>query len=452
MKFIGDFHIHSHYSIATSKDLIPEYLDYWARLKGIKVVGTGDFTHPGWLKELREKLAPAGQGLFRLKNEYKQNTNLPDSSDDKEVRFLLTCEISNIYKKKGKVRKVHNVIFIPDFETAQKIQQQLTNTGANITSDGRPILGLDSRDLLEIALNCSDDIFFVPAHIWTPWFSALGNKSGFDTIEDCYGDLAEYVRAVETGLSSDPPMNWMCSFLDKYKLISNSDAHSPEKLGRNANLFDTELSYTAITQAIKTGDPEKFLGTIDLFPQQGKYHYDGHRKCGICWDPAETIKQQGLCTVCGKKVTVGVMNRLTQLADREDPTERKNRMGFHSIIPLKEILAQITGFGPKSKRVANAYNSILAKAGSEFNILLNIPIDQIETIGTPLLAEAIRRTRNKEVYIQEGFDGEYGRITVFQDGLAKKRKPTGAGSGFGSSTTSASAFQKNAQLKNIPNW
>jgi len=422
MKFIGDFHIHSHYSIATSKNLIPEYLDYWARLKGIKVVGTGDITHPGWLKELREKLTPAEQGLFRLKDEYKQDTPLPDCSDDKEVRFLLTCEISNIYRKKGKVRKGHNLIFVPDFETAQKIQQQLTNTGANITSDGRPVLGLDSRDLLEIALNCSDDIFFVPAHIWTPWFSALGDKSGFDSIEDCYGDLAEYIGAVETGLSTDPPMNRMCSFLDRYTLISNSDAHSPEKLGRNANLFDTELSYTAITKAIKTGDPDRFLGTIDLFPQEGKYYYDGHRKCGICWSPAETLKHQKLCPVCGKKVTVGVMNRVAQLADRDELTARKNLPDFYSVIPLKEILAQITGVGANSKRVTDTYNSLLAKVGSEFNILLKLPLDRIETAPIPLLAEAIGKMRNREVYIRQGFDGQYGRITVFQQDRNKDFK------------------------------
>ena len=251
MKFIGDFHIHSHYSISTSKKLVPEHLDLWASIKGIKVIGTGDFTHPSWVKELKEKLEPAEQGLFKLKAEYKLKDNLlSDVFKQNEVRFMLTAEISNIYKKKERVRKVHNLIFAPDFETVEKIQKTIAGMGGNITSDGRPILGLDSKDLLEIALNASDKIFFVPAHIWTPWFSVLGTKSGFDSIEECYEDLTKNIFAVETGLSSDPPMNWLCSFLDKFTLISNSDAHSPEKLGREANLFDTEFSYDAIIDAI----------------------------------------------------------------------------------------------------------------------------------------------------------------------------------------------------------
>ncbi len=411
MKFIADFHIHSHFSIATSKQLVPEYLDYWAKLKGITVVGTGDFTHPGWLKELKEKLEPAEQGLFRLKKEFV----LSNLSENK-VRFILTSEISNIYKKAGKVRKVHNVIFAPDFETAEKIQQSLVNIGGNITSDGRPILGLDSKDLLEIALNASENIFFVPAHIWTPWFSVLGDKSGFDSIKECYEDLSKYIYAVETGLSSDPPMNWICSFLDKYTLISNSDAHSPEKLGRNANVFNTELSYNSIVDALKSGNPEQCLGTIDLFPQEGKYHYDGHRKCGILWDPVETLKHNRICPVCGKKVTVGVMNRVVQLSNREDFKERRNRLPFYSIIPLKEVLSEISGVGPNSKKIDKEYYSFLKNIGSELDILLNIPINEIKNKGTEILSEAIKRMRKGEIYIKEGFDGEFGVIKVFKEG------------------------------------
>lgn len=419
MKFIGDFHIHSHYSIATSKNLIPEYLDSWAGVKGIKVVGTGDFTHPGWLKELKEKLEPAEPGLFRLKDKYKQDPALQIiTSSDNEVRFLLTAEISNIYKKYDKVRKVHNLIFAPDFIIAEKIQYELSKIG-NITSDGRPILGLDSRDLLEIALNSSDKIFFVPSHIWTPWFSALGSKSGFDSIEECYDDLSEHIFAVETGLSSDPPMNWMCSFLDKYTLISNSDAHSPEKLGREANLFDTELSYESIINAIKSGDSENFSGTVEFFPQEGKYHYDGHRKCGISWNPVETLRNNGICPVCGKKVIIGVMNRVVQLADRVDLTEREKAPSFHSLIPLKEILSEIMGVGPNSKQITHAYNSLLQKAGSEFTILLDLPLLEIKKAGNDVLAEAVKRMRNREVYIKEGFDGEYGQIKVFQKNETK---------------------------------
>ncbi|MEA3475758.1 MAG: UvrD-helicase domain-containing protein [Candidatus Cloacimonadota bacterium] len=419
MKFIGDFHIHSHYSRATSKRLTPEYLNYWAQVKGIKIIGTGDFTHPGWLKELKDKLLPAEQGLFKLKNEFKQITELqifPSCKND--IRFILTAEISNIYKKYGKVRKVHNLIFAPDFATAEKIQQKLSRIG-NITSDGRPILGLDSRDLLEIVLECSAEAFLVPAHIWTPWFSALGSKSGFDSISECYGDMDKHIFAVETGLSSDPPMNWMCRFLDRYTLISNSDAHSPEKLGREANLFDTELSYDSMKEAMRTGNPKNFLGTIEFFPQEGKYHYDGHRKCGISWNPLETLKHNGICPVCGKKVTIGVMNRVAQLADRDNIKERKNRHSFHSLIPLKEILSEILETGPQSMRVTKAYNSLLKKGGSEFNLLLDLPVAKIKKVGNEILAEAIRRMRNGKVSIKEGFDGEFGQIKVFQEDAKK---------------------------------
>lgn len=416
MKFIGDFHIHSHFSIATSKELQPEFLEYWARMKGIKIVGTGDFTHPGWTKELKEKLETSEDGLFRVKTDFKKSTTFPVEDD---VRFMLTAEISSIYKKNGKVRKVHNVVFAPSFEVVDKIQSKLAGMGFNITSDGRPILGLDSRDLLELCLDASENIFFVPAHIWTPWFSALGSKSGFDSIDECYGDLSEHIFAVETGLSTDPPMNWLVSSLDKYTLISNSDAHSPEKLGRNANLFDTEISYPSIIEAMKTGNPETFLGTIDFFPQEGKYHYDGHRKCGIQWSPLETLQHNELCPVCGKKITVGVMNRIAQLADRDDLTTRPNRLPFYSLIPLKEILAGIEGVGPNSKKIAKQYEHLIRKAGSEFNLLLHYNINDIKPLAGDIVAEAIRRMRNREVYIKEGYDGEYGMIKVFKDGESK---------------------------------
>ncbi|MFH1878275.1 MAG: endonuclease Q family protein [Candidatus Omnitrophota bacterium] len=415
MKFIGDFHIHSRFSLATSRELVPEYLDYWARIKGITVTGTGDFTHPGWIKELKEKVEPAEQGLFRLKKGLRKEAVICGRAPlDDSVRFLLTAEISSIYKKNGKVRKVHNVIFAPDFEAVEKIQRALVKNGGNITSDGRPILGLDSRDLLEIALEASDKILFVPAHIWTPWFSVLGERSGFDSIEECFGGLSEHIFAVETGLSTDAPMHWMCGFLDKYTLLSNSDAHSPEKLGRNANIFDTELSYDAITDAIKTGNPAAFLGTIDLFPQEGKYHYDGHRKCGIRWDPVETLRNRELCPVCGKKVTSGVMSRIAQLSDREDVRERKNRLPFYSIIPLKEILSEIEGAGPSSKKTTRAYNSLIQAFGPESSILLDLDINRLRGSGNTILAEALKRMREREIHIKEGFDGEYGVIKVFR--------------------------------------
>lgn len=416
MLFRADFHIHSHYSLATSKQLSPEYLDYWGRIKGLKVIGTGDFSHPAWTKELKQKITPREEGLFALKKNFTVPTEIPclDKSD-KAIRFILSAEISTIYKKNEKVRKVHNVILSPSFKIAEKIQKELQKNNFNITSDGRPILGMDCKDLLDLCLNISQDIFFIPAHIWTPWFSTLGSKSGFDTIEECFEDLTPYIYAVETGLSTDAPMNWMCPFLDKYTLLSNSDAHSPEKLGRNANLFNCELSYPAIIEAIKTANPKTFLGTIDLFPQEGKYHYDGHRKCEICWNPLETLKHNNRCSVCGKPVTVGVMNRIAALSTRKDINKRPNKCPFDHIIPLKEILSEIHSVGPNSKKITKEYFSIITKFGTELDLLLTLPIPAIIKENHPTLAEAIKRMRAKSIHIKEGYDGEFGQITVFNE-------------------------------------
>ncbi len=417
MKLITDLHIHSHYSLATSKQLAPEYLDLWGKMKGVQVIASGDFTHPGWISELRKKIEPAEAGLFQLKKEYEIEPALHRfRSAEYFTRFILSAEISTIYKKKGKVRKIHSVVLAPDFTTVEKIQQKLVNIGGNITSDGRPILGLDARDLLELCLDVSEDIFFIPAHIWTPWFSVLGAKSGFDSIEECFEDLTPHITAVETGLSTNAPMNWMCSFLDKYTLLSNSDAHSPEKLGRNANIMDCDLSYDGIIQSITDKNDNQFLGTIDMYPQEGKYHYDGHRKCGIRYDPVQTLEHHGLCEKCGRRITVGVMNRIVQLSDRENLQERPNRKPFHSIIPLKEILSEITGVGPNTKTVSKKYNEVLMQLGCELDILLNIPVENIEKNSDAILAEAVRRMRSKEVFIREGFDGEYGTVTVFRPG------------------------------------
>jgi DNA helicase-2/ATP-dependent DNA helicase PcrA len=413
--YIADFHIHSHYSRATSRQLTPEYLDYWARIKGIHVVGSGDLTHPGWLAELKEKLEPAEEGLFRLKQAYR---TVPEAArfpaPGGEVRFMLTGEISNIYKKDGKVRKVHNLVCVPDFATAEAIQRKLDNIG-NITSDGRPILGLDSKELFDLCLAICDRIMFIPAHIWTPWFSVLGAKSGFDCLTDCYEELTPLLAAVEMGLSTDPAMNWMCSFLDDFSLLANSDAHSPEKLGRNANLLATELSYAAMRKAIVSGD-EGLFGTISFFPQEGKYHFDGHRKCGVCLDPVETFRNNGLCPKCGKPVTVGVANRAVELSDRSDILQRPNRKAFHSLIPLKELLGELLGVGAGSKKVAEVYQAQIRRWGPELSILMDAPLDVIEREGDALLAEAIRRMRAGEILIREGYDGEYGSIRVFDEG------------------------------------
>ena len=415
MEFIADLHIHSHFSRATSILLEPGHLDYWGRIKGVAVVGTGDFTHPGWLAELRQKTEPEGNGLFRLKKEYCHDPLIGGN----DTKFLLSAEISNIYKREGKVRKVHNIVLVPDFEDAEKINRRLADLGGNLKSDGRPILGLDSRDLLDIVLNCNEENIFIPAHIWTPWFSMLGSKSGFDSPEECFGDLWPYIFSTETGLSTDAPMNWLCSFLDRCTLISNSDAHSPERLGRNANIFNTELSFSGIREALISGSPEKFLGTIDLFPQEGKYHYDGHRKCNVCWDPVETIRNHSICPKCGKPVTVGVMNRVIRLSDREDFRDRKNRLPFRSVIPLKELLAEISDTGVASKKIQEEYERIILKLGNELNILINVAPEEIETRISGILAEAIRRMRNREVVVKEGYDGEYGQIKVFNPGEIK---------------------------------
>ena len=413
--YVTDFHIHSHYSRATSKQLTPEYLNYWARIKGVHVVGSGDITHPGWLAELKEKLEPAEEGLFRLKAEYAEVAEAAEfPAPDGEVRFMLTGEISNIYKKADKVRKVHNLVCLPDFASAEALQTRLDKIG-NITSDGRPILGLDSRELFDLCLNVCERSMFIPAHIWTPWFSALGAKSGFDRLTECYEELTPLLAAVEMGLSTDPAMNWMCSFLDDFTLLANSDAHSPEKLGRNANLLATDLSYTALRDAVIKGN-DGFVGTISFFPQEGKYHFDGHRKCGVCFDPVEAFRHAGLCPVCGKPLTVGVANRVVQLSDRSDILQRPNRKPFHSLIPLKELLGELMGVGPTSKKVARAYEGYIRQWGAELSILMDVPLDIIEHQGDALLAEAIRRMRAGEILIEEGYDGAYGCIRVFGDG------------------------------------
>jgi len=415
LKFITDFHIHSHFSMATSSKLVPEYLEYWARLKGINVIGTGDCIHPGWQQELEEKLEPAGNGLFKLKDHFRldesrrlRHEHIPD-----EVYFILTGEISSIYKRDGKVRKVHNVCVFPDMDSLIKVQRRLDDIG-NIRSDGRPILGLDSRIILEMVLESSDKSFLIPAHIWTPWFSVLGSKSGFDTIDECYGDLTRHIFAVETGLSSDPPMNRVCSFLDRFRLVSNSDAHSPEKLGREANIFDSELSYDGIYRALKNDDG--FQGTIEFYPQEGKYHYDGHRNCGIMWNPLETIKHNGVCPVCGKDVTRGVMYRVAELGDRNIIPEAQKKE-FHSITQMPDLIAEIRKQkSSTSKSVMAEYFRLVKEIGSEFHIYLESDMDDISLSGGELLAEGIRRLRAGEVHVTEGFDGEFGTVKVFRQG------------------------------------
>jgi uncharacterized protein (TIGR00375 family) len=415
MQFIADLHIHSYLSRATAKNLNLEHLDLWAQLKGITVVGTGDFTHPQWFSELRNKLECAEDGLLKLKPEFATRASrMVPPSCKAPVRFIPSVEISSIYKKDGKTRKVHNVVFVPDLELAEKFNRRLGRIG-NIRSDGRPILGLECRSLLEIVLEISEDAFLIPAHIWTPWFSVLGSKSGFDSLGECFDDLTTYIFAVETGLSSDPAMNWRVSSLDGLTLVSNSDAHSPGNLGREANLFDTELSYFAIRDALKTGDPKRFLGTLEYFAEEGKYHFDGHRKCGVRLSPLETVQNKGLCPVCSKPVTIGVMYRVEELADRKTGAKPKGTHPYTSLLPMTDILSEVLQVGPKTKKVANIYRSLIERIGPEFEILRNTRVDALDRHGPPLLAEAINRMRNNKVHIAAGYDGEFGTISLFEE-------------------------------------
>lgn len=415
MFFYADLHIHSKYSRATSKSCNLEELAIWAQKKGLSVISTGDFTHPAWFSEIKEKLVPAGDGVFRLRPDIEKQILKPN----KPVWFVLSVEISTIYKKWDKTRKVHHVVFVPDLKSAENFRQKLGAIG-NINSDGRPILGLDSRNLLETTLESGEGSFIIPAHIWTPWFSVLGSKSGFDSIDDCYGDLAEHIFAVETGLSSDPEMNWHVSSLDKYRLVSNSDAHSPSKLAREATVFDTNPDYSSIVKALKTG--EGYVGTVEFFPEEGKYHEDGHRKCNVCLSPEETKKLNGICPVCGKPLTIGVAYRVHELSDRKEiVTPPKTAGKVISLVPLNEILSEIMQVGPTSKSVTFEYENLIQKLGSELSILTDVPVEEISKVHSPQLAEGISRLRAGKVIRQAGYDGEYGVIRLFeQDELVKK--------------------------------
>ncbi len=415
MKITADLHIHSKYSRATARNLDLENIYQAALLKGISLVGTGDFTHPAWLDEIKQKLVPAEPGLFKLKKTVstRLDREIPKSCRGR-VRFILQTEISSIYKKNDKVRKNHNLVFFPDIDSVTSFDTRLDKIG-NIKSDGRPILGLDARDLLEIMLEINEKGMFVPAHIWTPWFSLFGSKSGFDSIDECFSDLSSHIFAVETGLSSDPPMNWRVPQLDDRRLISCSDAHSPMYLGRNASVFTTQLSFFHIRQALAIHDMNAYGGTLDMYPEEGKYHYDGHRKCGICLDPEKTREHGGRCPVCGRPLTLGVLYRVRELAQRPDGYQPQNRHGFRYIIPLTDILAQIFMQGPKTKKVAHYYNKAITLLGPELTILLDTPLADIEKTSIPLLALAIGKMRAGDVIINPGYDGEFGKVVLFSE-------------------------------------
>lgn len=405
MQLVIDFHIHSKYSRATSKTLNLDALDESARVKGVNVLGTGDFTHPLWFAELEKSLEEAGPGLYKRKGS-KTNTH-----------FILTCEISSIYSKAGKVRRVHTLLFVPSLEIARKINRRLNKVG-NLKSDGRPILGLDVKELAKIALDASADCMIVPAHVWTPWFSVFGSKSGFDSLEECFEELTPHIHAIETGLSSDPPMNWRISALDDITLISNSDCHSAGKILREANVMDCKLNYYDIMEVIKTKDKKRFLYTIEFFPEEGKYHYDGHRICKYRTHPSENKNEE--CPKCGRKVTVGVLSRVGDLADRQEGFVPKNAIDYKNLIPLSELIAEAVGVGPLTKTVQKEYNKLINAFGTEFDILLNIKKGDLQNVANFVIAESITRMRDGKVSISPGYDGEYGNIKIFKKGEREK--------------------------------
>ncbi len=435
MVFIADLHIHSKYSRACSKNLTIPELDRWADDKGILVMGTGDFTHPEWLKHLKETLGPAETGLFKVKDQHKLLTRKGTKA---ETRFLLTVEISSIYSRAGKLRRIHNLIFAPDFQFVEKFNAALEKRGAKLGSDGRPIVGIDSAEIAKMVFDASSDAAVVPAHIWTPWFSVFGSKSGFNSLEECFGDYAKYIFAAETGLSSDPLMNWRWSALDKIALISNSDSHSLERIGREANIFDTDLSYEGIMSALRKNDPRgdlrsgsasrsAFVATIEYFPEEGKYHLDGHRKCEFSCEAKETRKLHGLCPKCKKPLIVGVLNRVDKLADREEIKPEKIKFGevmankwqarvpYINLVTLDSIIGEALDLGVKSKAVKKEYDALIKAFKSELNLLIDTPLSEISKLARPEIAEGIKRMRSGQLTIAPGYDGEYGIVKIFSD-------------------------------------
>lgn len=420
-ELVVDLHTHSHYSRATSKECTFEGLCKWAKLKGIHVIGTGDFTHPAWFEEMRVRLEPAEGGFFKLKDEYTApiDAALPPSVRDQQIRFVPTVEIATIYSKGGKVRKLHQLVVMPTFEAVSELNARLERIG-NLKSDGRPILGLDSKELLRHALESHPDALYIPAHIWTPWFGMFGSKSGFDSIEEAFEELAPEIRAIETGLSSDPAMNWRVKNLDGISIVSHSDAHSPAKLGREATLVQSDLSYDGVVGAYKTND-QRLIGTIEFFPEEGKYHADGHRACGVRFTPEQTKMHDGICPVCGKPLVVGVDNRVAELSSRPTDYQPKNTKQVKYIIPLAEIIAELKDTkSTNGKSVTAEYHEVIDRLGNEFDVLRKVPIEAIEAAGFKLLAHAIDKLRKGDVVRDPGYDGLYGTIKVFKDPIERQ--------------------------------
>jgi len=407
MPIVADLHIHSRFSYACSKEMAVERLAWWAKRKGISLLGTGDFTHPIYLTHLKQTLEPAEKGLFRLR------------AGERDVRFMLTVEVTNIFRHDGRLRKTHTLIFAPSFSIVERLNSRLADHG-KLAMDGRPTLTCSARDLLRIVKDTAPECEVIPAHVWTPWFSVLGSLSGFDSLAECYGDEVRYIRAVETGLSSDPAMNWRLSALDGIALISNSDAHSPRKLAREANVLDCALSYTGVLDALLSRDPTRFLYTIEFFPEEGKYHLDGHRQCQVRFVPAETRHVNSLCPVCSKPLTVGVLHRVTALADRAAGYIPANPIPAKYVIPLEEIIAAALGQKPNTKRVTAAYNALLEQYGTELGILLDVDEEELARATPPRILAGILKTRRGEVQITPGYDGEYGTLALFDDEVGSR--------------------------------
>ncbi|MCK4584732.1 DNA helicase UvrD [candidate division WOR-3 bacterium] len=395
MKFFADLHIHSKYSRATSSQMDLEGISEMAKLKGIKLMGTGDFTHPIWFATLKENISTIGNGLFMFNNIY----------------FILTCEVSNIYVKNGKLRKIHNIIITPSLDSAEKVADFLSRYGKT-ESDGRPILSLDSDRMFERIMEIDERNYLIAAHVWTPWFSLFGSKSGFDSIEECFGEHFQKILALETGLSSDPEMNWMWSKIDNFTLVSNSDAHSPANIGREANCFDCEMDYDTITHVIKEGDTDKFLFTIEFFPEEGKYHFDGHRRCDISMHPNEAKSKENICPRCGRPLTIGVLHRVMELSDRDFGYKPEGKIPFKRVVPLMEIIALAVEHGKGTKTVERKYRELISRLGTEFEILLDVEYEDIKKVTDRSIADGILKVRKGEVEVKAGYDGVFGDVSI----------------------------------------
>ncbi len=420
---IIDLHIHSKYSRACSKQLELPNIAQACEKKGIDIVSTGDFTHPAWFKHLEENLVEDNEGIYRLRDEVVTSKLIPrldgvGVGGHSPARFILGTEISCIYKHKEKTRRLHLLIFAPNFETAKKFTTALESRGVNIKSDGRPMMGLYAKEILKICLEIDERMMVIPAHAWTPWFAVFGSKSGYDTLEDCFEELTPHIRAIETGLSSDPVMNRRLSMLDNITLISNSDAHGLENLGREANVLgfenENDITYSEIRRIINQHDSKKFLYTIEFYPEEGKYHLDGHAACGVVLEPAQTKKEKGLCPKCKRPLTIGVLHRVDDLADRNVSEIKKDKFIPHKyIVPLRETIGQVLEVGVTSKKVKTEYDLLIKKLGSEFYVLLKASLESIAAATTNQnIVRAIENMRTGKIVAQGGYDGIFGKIDV----------------------------------------